>query len=159
MPHAFAGIACTPSVKAAQQCDGSRAGDARTFEGGADVFNDRLGDAETVFIATQRSLYMATVSETGWSCLQHRGGPRGFLKVPDDRTLAFAHDAGNRQLISVGKLTRNGRVALILMDCMQRVRLKVFGRLAVREMAPSDEGARRRRHRAGPVRPRPTMTP
>ncbi len=139
MSHAFADIALTPSVKAAQQREGSRAGYALNFEDGAEVFNDRLGEAETEFIAAQRSFCMATVSETGWPYLQHRGGPLGFLKVLDDKTLAFADYAGNRQLISVGNLAGNDRVALILIDYAQRVRLKVLGRLAVREMALSDE--------------------
>jgi hypothetical protein len=138
MPHAFADIAFTPSVKAAQQRDGSRAGYARSFEGDGTTFNDRLGDSEVKFIAAQRSFYMATVSETGWPYLQHRGGPRGFLKVLDDKTLAFADYAGNRQLISVGNLATNDRVALILMDYAQRVRLKVLGRLAVQDLAPRD---------------------
>ncbi len=138
MPHAFADIAFTPSVKAAQQRDGSRAGYARSFEGDAEVFNDRLGEAEADFIAAQRSFYMATVSETGWPYLQHRGGPRGFLKVLDDKTLAFADYAGNRQLISVGNLAGNDRVALILMDYARRVRLKLLGRLAVQDLAPND---------------------
>jgi predicted pyridoxine 5'-phosphate oxidase superfamily flavin-nucleotide-binding protein len=136
MPHAFAEIAFTPSVKAAQQRDGSRAGYARSFEGDPEPFNDRLGDAERDFIAAQRSFYMATVSETGWPYLQHRGGPRGFLKVLDDRTLAFADYAGNRQLISVGNLATNNRAALILVDYAQRVRLKLLGRLAVQELTP-----------------------
>jgi predicted pyridoxine 5'-phosphate oxidase superfamily flavin-nucleotide-binding protein len=138
MPHAFADIAFTPSVKAAQQREGSRAGYARSFEGNAEVFNDRLGEDEADFIAAQRSFYMATVSETGWPYLQHRGGPRGFLKVLDDRTLAFADFAGNRQLISVGNLAGNDRVALILMDYANRTRLKVLGRLAVQDLAPDD---------------------
>jgi len=138
MSHAFAEIAFTPSVKAAQQRDGSRSNYARSFEGDADVFNDRLGEAEVDFIAAQRSFYMATVSETGWPYLQHRGGPRGFLKVLDDKTLAFADYAGNRQLISVGNLATNDRVALILMDYAQRVRLKVLGRLAVQDLASHD---------------------
>jgi uncharacterized protein len=103
MSHAFADIAFTPSVKAAQQRDGSRAGHAQNFEAGAEVFNDRLGEAETEFIAAQRSFYMATVSETGWPYLQHRGGPRGFLKVLDDSTLAFADYAGNRHKL-LGRL-------------------------------------------------------
>ena len=142
MSHAFADIAFTPSVKAAQQRDGSRAGYARSFEDGAEVFNDRLGETETDFIAAQRSFYMATVSETGWPYLQHRGGPRGFLKVLDDKTLAFADYAGNRQLISVGNLANNDRVALILMDYAHRVRLKLLGRLAVWDLAPGDALAR-----------------
>lgn len=142
MSHAFAEIAFTPSVKAAQQRDGSRSNYARGFEGDAEVFNDRLGEAEIDFIAAQRSFYMATVSETGWPYLQHRGGPRGFLKVLDDRTLAFADYAGNRQLISVGNLATNDRVALILMDYAQRVRLKLLGRLVVQDLAPQDALAR-----------------
>jgi predicted pyridoxine 5'-phosphate oxidase superfamily flavin-nucleotide-binding protein len=138
MPYAFAEIAFTPSVKAAQQRDGSRAGYARSFESDAEVFNDRLGEAEAEFIAAQRSLYMATVSETGWPYLQHRGGPRGFLKVLDAKTLAFADYAGNRQLISVGNLASNDRVALILMDYAHRVRLKLLGRLSAQDLAPDD---------------------
>lgn len=138
MPHAFADIAFTPSVKAAQQRDGSRAGYARSFEGDAEVFNNRLGKTEADFIAAQRSFYMATVSETGWPYLQHRGGPRGFLKVLDDKTLAFADFAGNRQFISVGNLAHNDRVALVLMDYARRMRLKVLGRLAVQDLAPGD---------------------
>lgn len=138
MSHAFADIAFTPSVKAAQQRDGSRASYARNLEGGGETFNDRLGEDEAAFIAAQRSFYLATVSETGWPYLQHRGGPRGFLKVLDEKTLAFADYAGNRQLISVGNLAVNDRVALILMDYARRVRLKVLGHLAVRDLSPDD---------------------
>lgn len=142
MPHAYADIAFTPSVKAAQHRDGSRAGYARSFEGDGETFNDRLGEAEINFLAHQRSFYMATVSETGWPYLQHRGGPRGFLKVLNDKTLAFADYAGNRQLISVGNLAGNDRVALILMDYAQKVRLKVLGRIAVHPLHPQDELAK-----------------
>jgi uncharacterized protein len=138
MSHAFADIAFTPSVKAAQQRDGSRGGYARSFEGKVDVYNDRLGEPEREFIAAQRSFYMASVSETGWPYVQHRGGPRGFLKVLDDKTLAFADFAGNRQLISVGNLGVNDRVAMILMDYAHRVRLKILGRLSVQDLAPDD---------------------
>jgi hypothetical protein len=142
MPHAFADIAFTPSVQAAQQRDGSRAGYARSFESAGEPFNDRLGDSEAAFIAAQRSFVMATVSETGWPYVQHRGGPRGFLKVLDDKTLAFADYAGNRQFISVGNLARNDRVALILIDYAQRARLKLLGRLAVQDLANQDALAR-----------------
>jgi len=135
MSNAFAEIAFTPAVKAAQQRDGSRASYARNFEGGGDSVNQRLGDDEAHFIAQQRSFYMATVSETGWPYVQHRGGPRGFLKVLDEQTLAFADFAGNRQLISVGNLVHNDRVALILVDYANRVRLKVLGHLQVRDLA------------------------
>ncbi len=143
MSHAFADIAFTPSVKAAQERDGSRAGYARNFETGDEVFNDRLGEAEIEFISAQRSFTMATVSETGWPYLQHRGGPRGFLKVLDDRTLAFADFAGNRQLVSVGNVAGNDRVALILIDYANRVRLKLLGRLSVSDWAAHDPQATR----------------
>ena len=138
MSHAYADIAFTPAVKAAQARDGSRAGYARSFESDTDVVNDRLGGAEADFIAAQRSFYMATVSETGWPYLQHRGGPRGFLKVLDAKTLAFADYAGNRQLVSVGNLSVNDRVAIILVDYAQRVRLKLLGRMVVKDLAPTD---------------------
>jgi predicted pyridoxine 5'-phosphate oxidase superfamily flavin-nucleotide-binding protein len=157
MPHAFAHIAFTPSVKAAQQRDGSRASYARNFEGEAGLFNDRLGDAEADFIARQRSFYLATVSETGWPYLQHRGGPRGFLKVLDDKTLAFADYAGNRQLVSVGNLALNDRVALILVDYAQRVRLKLLGRLAVQDLAAQDPLAQTLIDPAYRVRPQRAM--
>ena len=138
MSHAFADIAFTPSVKAAQQRDGSRAGYARNFEGGGEPANQSLGDDETEFIAAQRSFYMASVSETGWPYVQHRGGPPGFLKVLDARTLAFADFAGNRQLISVGNLAVDDRVALILVDYAHRVRLKLLGHLQVHDLTPGD---------------------
>lgn len=157
MSHAFAEIAFTPSVKAAQLRDGSRANYARSFEGDTEVFNDRLGEAEVDFIAAQRSFYMATVSETGWPYLQHRGGPRGFLKVLNDKTLAFADYAGNRQLISVGNLAGNDRVALILMDYAQRVRLKLLGRLAVQDLGPQDALAKTLIDPAYRARPQRTM--
>jgi uncharacterized protein len=156
--HVFAELAFTPSVKAAQQRDGSRAGYARNFESDAEVSNDRLGEAEADFIAAQRSFYMATVSETGWPYLQHRGGPRGFLKVLDDKTLAFADYAGNRQLISVGNLAGNDRVSLILVDYAQRVRLKLLGRLAVRDLSADDALAKTLVDPSYRARPQRVMT-
>lgn len=138
MSHAFAEIAFTPAVKAAQLHDGSRANFARHFEGSDEVFNDRLGDAEAAFISAQKSFYLATVSETGWPYVQHRGGPVGFLKVLDEKTLAFADFAGNRQLVSVGNLSTNDRVALISVDYARGTRLKMLGRLSVQDLSPTD---------------------
>ena len=138
MSHAFARIAFTPAVKAAQSRDGSRNSYARAFERNDGTQNDRLGAAETEFIAAQRSFYLATVSETGWPYVQHRGGPVGFLKVLDANTLAFADFGGNRQLVSIGNLAGNDRVALILVDYGRRARLKILGRLSVREVTLDD---------------------
>jgi uncharacterized protein len=92
---------------------------------------DELGALEQAFIENSDSFYMATVSEDGWPYLQHRGGPRGFLKVLDERTLAFADFSGNRQLLSTGNLQRNDRVALFLMDYPHRERLKILGHATV----------------------------
>jgi predicted pyridoxine 5'-phosphate oxidase superfamily flavin-nucleotide-binding protein len=135
MSHAFANIAFTPAVRAAQSRDGSRAQYARAFEAGDEVRNAEIGPEEAAFIQAQRSFYMATVSETGWPYVQHRGGAPGFLKVLDAKTLSFVDVPGNRQFISVGNLATNDRVALILVDYVQRQRMKLLGRLSLREMA------------------------
>jgi len=135
MSHAFANIAFTPAVRAAQARDGSRAQYARAFESGGDVRHAELGPDEEAFIHAQRSFYMATVSETGWPYVQHRGGSPGFLKVVDPRTLSFTDLPGNRQFISVGNLAHDDRVALILVDYAHRQRLKLLGRLSVQESA------------------------
>ena len=76
---------------------------------------------------------MATVSDTGWPYVQHRGGAPGFLRVVDAKTLSFADLPGNRQFISVGNVANDDRVALILMDYTHRQRLKLLGRLSVEE--------------------------
>lgn len=92
---------------------------------------DELGALEQVFIENRDSFYLATVTETGWPYVQHRGGPRGFLKVIDERTLAFADLSGNRQLLSTGNLQHNDRVALFLMDYPRRQRLKILGHATI----------------------------
>jgi predicted pyridoxine 5'-phosphate oxidase superfamily flavin-nucleotide-binding protein len=99
----------------------------RDFEG--DRAFDRFTERERAHIASRDSFYMATVSETGWPYVQHRGGPAGFLKVVDDRTLAFADYRGNRQYLSVGNLAADDRVSLILVDYPRRTRMKILGRI------------------------------
>lgn len=142
MSHAFATIAFTPAVREAQARDGSRARYAQAFEGGGEVRNAELGPDEAAFIEAQRSLYLATVSETGWPYVQHRGGPPGFLRVVDAHTLAFTDLPGNRQFVSVGNLAHDDRVALILVDYAHARRLKLLGRLSMREV---EHGGRRSR--------------
>jgi len=132
MTYGFLDIAMTPSVKAAQAANGS--GDH--WSGSKiDRRFDRFTDAEKQFIAARDSFYMASVGETGWPYVQHRGGPAGFLHVLDDTTLAFADFRGNRQYISLGNLAANDRVALILMDYPNRRRLKIYARAEARELA------------------------
>ena len=145
MIHAFASIAFTPAVRDAQAREGSRAQYARAFESGDSVRNAELGPDEAAFIHAQRSFYMATVSETGWPYVQHRGGSPGFLHVVDSRTLSFTDLPGNRQFISVGNLTQDDRVALILVDYAHRQRLKLLGRLAVQESAGAERTQREMR--------------
>lgn len=123
MPYDFLDIAITPSVRAAQAKMGAD-GIWRDFEG--DRTSDRFTDSEAAFIAARDSFYIATVSETGWPYVQHRGGPPGFLKLIDERTLAFADYRGNRQYISTGNVAANGRASLFLMDYPNRARLKIY---------------------------------
>lgn len=97
----------------------------------AEVEPFQLTAEEIAFIQDRDSFYMATVTETGWPYIQHRGGPRGFLRVLDGQTLAFADFRGNRQLLSVGNLAVNDRVALFLMNYNHRERLKILGHAKV----------------------------
>jgi len=137
MPRAFADISFTPSVKAAQARYGSRENN-RGFELAEDPRN-ALHAHEIEFIASRDSFYQATVSETGWPYVQHRGGPAGFLRVLDARTIGYADFRGNLQYLSVGNLNANDRVSLILMDYANRRRLKLWGhaRIVHEEDAPA----------------------
>jgi hypothetical protein len=92
-----------------------------------------MGPNETGFIGERDSFYMASVGETGWPYIQHRGGPLGFVRVLDEQTLGFADFRGNRQYVSVGNLTKNDRVSLFFMDYANRNRLKLLGRVRLIE--------------------------
>jgi uncharacterized protein len=137
MGHKFAEIAFTDTVKSVQEALGSRNGYARREVGDVDL-NDQLGPSEAQFIANRDSFYMATVSETGWPYVQHRGGPKGFLRVLDERTIGFADLSGNRQYVSVGNLMTDDRVSLFLMDYPNRARLKLLGRARLVGLDDSD---------------------
>ena len=123
MPYGFLDIAMTPSVRAAQAANGS-AEMWTEFEG--ERTSDRFSDSEATFIAARDSFYMATVSQSGWPYVQHRGGPAGFLRMLDEKTLACADFRGNRQYISIGNLAANDRACLFLIDYPHRQRLKIF---------------------------------
>lgn len=120
----FAEIAFTPSVKAVQSHLGSRGAYGRTAAAGGAL--DALGEDEAAFLAERDSFYMASVGEGGWPYVQHRGGPKGFVRVVDPHTLGFADYRGNRQYISVGNVEHDDRVALIFVDYPNRARLKVL---------------------------------
>lgn len=136
MTNRFLSELQTPQVLEAQR----RAhGIARPVPAPPDGGTDLLGEDEAGFIAHRDSFYLATVGESGWPHLQHRGGPVGFLKVLSPRQIAFADLRGNRQLISTGNVEATGRVALILMDYPNRTRLKIIG--TARVVAAKDDPA------------------
>jgi uncharacterized protein len=133
MTRAFTRIAFTDSVKEAQRHNGARANGERLENHPAT--RDALTPELAHYIAERDSFFMATASREGWPYVQHRGGPPGFLRVIDERTLAFADFAGNRQYLSVGNLAENDRVHLFLMDWAHARRLKIWGRAEVVEDA------------------------
>ena len=127
-------VAFTESVKAVQQRMGSRKHYERmeTAGGWENTISKDLAD----FIGDRDSFYLATASAKGQPYIQHRGGPKGFLKVLDERTLAFADFAGNRQYISVGNLAENKQAFLFLMDYASQTRVKIWGMAEVVENDP-----------------------
>jgi len=127
MVRASAEIAFTPAVRKIQQ-----------QQGVADLYDDfltpdaersdTLGQMEAAFIAARDGFYQATISKAGWPYVQFRGGPPGFLKVLDEKTIAYADFRGNQQYISTGNLSEIDRISLILMDYPNRRRIKIWGR-------------------------------
>ena len=134
MAHQFAKIAFTPSVRNAQEEFGSRAKYTRFDEG--EDFNHILSEGEASFIQARDSFYMASVNEDGWPYVQHRGGPAGFIKILDEKTIGFTDYRGNKQYVSVGNFRHDDRVSLFFMDYPNKRRLKMFGRIT--EVLSSD---------------------
>jgi predicted pyridoxine 5'-phosphate oxidase superfamily flavin-nucleotide-binding protein len=134
MRHRFFSTAFTPSVQAEQARHGSQAAYARLAAADDYEEADGLTPAEISFISARDSFYLATVSETGWPHVQHRGGPAGFVRVLDARTLAWADFSGNRQYVSIGNTGVNDKVALIFVDYPARQRLKILGRMTTAEI-------------------------
>lgn len=130
MARNFGEIAFTQSVKAQQEKYGSRRSYARME---AQARGTEISENEAEFIGERDGFYLATVGENGFPYVQFRGGPKGFLKVLDAKTLAYADFRGNLQYISVGNLSRNDKAALILMDYANRQRLKIYARIEVVE--------------------------
>jgi uncharacterized protein len=128
MADKFHEILFTDSVRKAQA---HYYGKSQRVEGAPE--RDALTGDETAFIQSRDSFYMATVSETGWPYVQHRGGKPGFLRVINPTSLAFADYKGNRQLLSTGNLAVTDRVTLFLMDYPQRTRLKILGHARVED--------------------------
>ncbi|HEU4620561.1 MAG TPA: pyridoxamine 5'-phosphate oxidase family protein [Gammaproteobacteria bacterium] len=141
-------VAFTPSVKALQERKGSRRAYAALEQRGGwrTVITPELAE----FIAAQTSVFLGTASREGQPYIQHRGGPPGFLRVLDERTLGFADFAGNRQYITLGNLAENSRFHLFLIDYAARRRIKIWGEARVVEhdagllarLVPADYNAR-----------------
>lgn len=124
-------IAFTPAVKTIQARKGSRRAYARMEQSGS--WETRITPTLRDFIAAQTSFFMATANASGQPYIQHRGGPAGFLRVMDDRTLAFVDYSGNKQYISTGNLSENPQVHLFLIDYEHRQRIKIWGNAQVLE--------------------------
>ncbi len=127
MAHQYAQLAFTETVRQVQQERNSRHGYASMDQG--EDYNYLLSQNEADFIQDRDSFYMASVGETGWPYVQHRGGPKGFMHVLDESTLGFADFSGNRQYVSTGNFRTNNRISLFFMDYPNRRRLKMMGRI------------------------------
>jgi uncharacterized protein len=134
MSRAFTQLSFSPAVKDAQARYGAHEHGRRIED--KEPANDRLTEDLKAFIASAASFFIGSANREGWPHVQHRGGPGGFLRVLDDRTLAFADYAGNKQYITVGNLTENDRVLLLLIDFEHGRRLKVWGRGVVIDNDP-----------------------
>lgn len=137
MAKSFGSLVFTPVIKALQERYGSRRQYAR-LEQSADT-PARLGPDEIGFVGERDTFYIASIGATGWPYIQHRGGPKGFLKVIDERTIAFADFSGNKQYVSTGNLMTDDRVALILVDYPRQLRLKILGRTQIFEGGEAKE--------------------
>ncbi len=124
-------IAFSDAVRRMQEKLGSRADYARTEKKG--FMRNRLDEDARTYIAQRDSMYLGTASADGRPYIQHRGGPRGFLKIIDDYTLAMADFPGNKQYISLGNLSENNQAFLFLMDYPNRMRMKIWGRITLVE--------------------------
>ena len=125
VPAYSSDVAFSPAVKAVQEKRGSRAGyHAMERKGG---WRTAITPELAGFIGERNSLFLATASADGQPYIQHRGGPEGFVKLLDERTLGFADFSGNRQYISEGNLSENGKAMLFLMDFRHRRRVKIWG--------------------------------
>jgi uncharacterized protein len=128
-------VAFTPTVKAIQERKGSREVYARVEKNGG--WRTEIDDKLAHFLAETNSFYMATATKDGQPYIQHRGGPKGFVKVLDKNTIAFADYAGNQQYLSQGNLSENPKAHIFIMDYAHRRRVKIWGEARVIEDDPA----------------------
>jgi len=127
-------VAFTSAVKAVQSRKGSRTAYARVEQNG---WRTEVDDQLATFLAEQDSLYLATATADGQPYIQHRGGPKGFVRIVDKNTLAFADYSGNRQYITQGNLSENPKAYIFLMDYAHRRRVKIWGEARVVDDDPA----------------------
>ena len=133
--HAYASdVAFTPAVKSIQARKGSRAAYARVEQNG---WRTEIDEQLAAVLADSNSIYLATASGDGQPYIQHRGGPKGFIKVLDSQTLAFTDFAGNRQYITQGNLAENPKAYIFVMDYAHRRRVKIWGEARIVEDDPA----------------------
>lgn len=128
-------IAFTPQVKAEQEKRGSRAGYAKMEQ--KNGWGENVTPDLAQYLAERDSIYLATSNADGQPYIQHRGGRPGFIKALDDKRLAFADFAGNRQYISIGNVAENPKAFIFAMDYRNKRRIKIWGRL---EVVEGDDG-------------------
>jgi uncharacterized protein len=135
-PHSFSSdVAFTPAVKAIQSRKGSREAYADVEENGA--WRTEIDDKLATFLAQTNSFYLATATADGQPYIQHRGGPRGLVKILDKRTIAFADYSGNRQFLTQGNLSENPKAHIFVMDYARRRRVQIWGEARVVEDDPA----------------------
>ncbi len=134
IPAYASDVAFTPSVKAIQTRKGSRGAYARVEQNG---WRTEIDDNLTAFLAGQDSMFLATASAEGQPYIQHRGGPKGFIRILDKNTLAFADYRGNRQYITQGNLSENPKAYIFVMDFVHRRRVKIWGEARVVDDDPA----------------------
>jgi predicted pyridoxine 5'-phosphate oxidase superfamily flavin-nucleotide-binding protein len=133
--HYSSDVAFTPAVKEIQARKGSRHAYARVEENGG--WRTEVDENLTAFLAEANSMFLATASADGQPYIQHRGGPKGFIRILDKQTLAFADYSGNRQYITQGNLAENPKANMFLMDYAHRRRIKIWGEARVVEDDPA----------------------
>lgn len=136
MAKNFAALAFTDAVKALQEKNGSRASYARMEQ---ETYTDGLTENEIYFITQRDSFYMASMGENGYPYIQHRGGPKGFVKVLDTKRIGFIDFRGNMQYITVGNIETNKNVSLIMVDYPARARLKLYAKAEIVELKNDPE--------------------
>ncbi|HEY3739152.1 MAG TPA: pyridoxamine 5'-phosphate oxidase family protein [Bryobacteraceae bacterium] len=139
MAYPFGSLVFTPVIKALQEQHGSRRQYAKREASG--FAQAGLSESESDFLAECDSFYMASVGAGGWPYVQHRGGPKGFLKIIDEHTVGFADFRGNKQYVSTGNLMTDDRVALLLVDYPRQARLKILGHVKILEGAEMKDWA------------------